>query len=83
MRTTLDLPDPLFRDLKAMAAQKGMKMKELVASYVQTGLYASQGPEGSIKQSPLPAPRKASGKKMPALSNAQIQELLDDEDATH
>jgi len=37
MRTTLDLPDPLFRELKIRAAHQGKKLKELIASYLEAG----------------------------------------------
>ncbi len=38
MRTTLELPDPLFRTLKARAALQGRSLKDLVVSYVERGL---------------------------------------------
>ncbi len=38
MRTTLDLPDELFRQMKAKAALKGMSLKELLTDYVAKGL---------------------------------------------
>ena len=38
MRTTLDLPDPLFRELKARSALRGMLLKDYVAEILQTGL---------------------------------------------
>jgi hypothetical protein len=34
MRTTLDLPDETFRRLKAEAALRGYKLKELVAQFI-------------------------------------------------
>lgn len=37
MRTTLDLPDELFRQLKARAALLGTSVKELLTSYVESG----------------------------------------------
>lgn len=40
MRTTLDLPDETFRQLKAQAALNGMKLKELVTQLIQQGLAA-------------------------------------------
>jgi hypothetical protein len=42
MRTTLDLPDPLFRTLKARAAMDGTSLKDLLISLVQRGLADSQ-----------------------------------------
>ena len=38
MRTTLDLPAPLFRTLKARAALQGCTLKSLVLDYVERGL---------------------------------------------
>jgi hypothetical protein len=38
MRTTLDLPDPLFRELKARSALRGMLLKDYVAEILQTGV---------------------------------------------
>ena len=40
MRTTLDLPDETFRQLKAQAALNGLKLKELVTQLIQHGLAA-------------------------------------------
>lgn len=31
MRTTIDLPDPLFREVKATAASRGLKIKDFIA----------------------------------------------------
>jgi hypothetical protein len=82
MRTTLDLPDPLFRELKAQSALRGLKLKEFVASLLQAGL--AQGdirrPE-SLARSPLPVIRKTTGVMHPALSNREIDTLLVAEDA--
>ncbi len=38
MRTTLDLPDALLRELKAQAALDGITLKNLVAELVECGL---------------------------------------------
>jgi predicted DNA binding CopG/RHH family protein len=40
MRTTLEIPDPLFREVKARAAQSGLKLKELLTRYIEAGLKA-------------------------------------------
>ena len=84
MRTTLDMPDPLFRELKARAALQGRKLKELITSYIEAGLYgqgATEQPATRPPRSPLPVARRASGKTIPAMTNAEIQTILDDEDA--
>jgi len=41
MRTTLELPDPLFARLKARAALEGTTLKQLLRSFVEQGLEAS------------------------------------------
>jgi len=81
MRTTLDLPDPLFRTLKARAASQGLKIKELLEIYVVEGLKRRGSPSAS--RSPLPVARARTGKLIPALANETIQQILDEEDAGH
>ena len=83
MRTTLDLPDDTFRKLKAEAALRGYKLKELVTEFIERGL--NEGPQPPTAQSPrpvyaIPIAREADGTVTPALSNAQLQAILDDED---
>lgn len=81
MRTTLDLPDPLFRELKAEAALRGVKLKELVGELLQSGLARRQGDELPRPRSPLPVIRRATGTDHPALSNREVEEILASEDA--
>jgi predicted DNA-binding ribbon-helix-helix protein len=38
MRTTLELPDPLFARLKARASSQRVTLKQLLHSYVEQGL---------------------------------------------
>lgn len=54
MRTTLDLPDPVFRDLKIKAAEEGVTLKELLTGFVEKGLYGTGEPEKKPVRSPLP-----------------------------
>lgn len=80
MRTTLDLPDELFRELKAQAALRGMKMKDLLALFVEQGLHRKY--EVSRVRSALPvARREIPGYRIPAQSNDALNTLLDEEDA--
>lgn len=86
MRTTLDLPDETFRKLKAEAALRGYKLKELVAQLIERGL--AEGPLPPSAQQPrriyaIPIAREADGTVTPALSNAQLQAIVDDEDIAH
>lgn len=55
MRTTLDIPDETFRQLKAQAALNGMKLKELVTQLIQRGLAAGPNqPTPSRAHTPSP-----------------------------
>jgi hypothetical protein len=42
MRTTIDLPDETFRQLKARAALSGLKLKDLVTQMIESGLAEGQ-----------------------------------------
>jgi len=81
MRTSLDLPDPLFRHLKARAALEGRSLRDLVVSLVERGLAAP--PLASPQAPALPAepPSVRLGAPMALgpdrLSNAALSELLD------
>jgi hypothetical protein len=88
MRTTIDLPDELFRQAKARAALDGLKLKELITRYVEQGL--RQGSAAALPERPaepprqrseLPAPRSFPGRQIPALCNAEIEAILVEEDA--
>ncbi|MFL6198698.1 MAG: hypothetical protein ACJ76J_05960 [Thermoanaerobaculia bacterium] len=84
MRTTIDLPEELFRQAKAKAALDGLKLKDLIASYVEQGLRGtpSQAAPSRRKRSELPVARAATGRALPAVRNAEIQRILDEEEAT-
>ena len=47
MKTTLDLPDPIFRKAKATAAARGQSLKEFVTEALQEKLGPSRGKGGS------------------------------------
>jgi hypothetical protein len=80
MRTTLDLPDPLFRQLKAESALRGLKLKDLVAELLQAGLQRPLAVPTARARSPLPKIRKATGTTHPSLSNQEIASILTAED---
>ena len=78
MRTTLELPDPLFARLKARAANERVTLKQLLRSYVEQGLSAA--PERSrLTRSAAMLPQLYGPVAIedPQLSNAALFELLD------
>ena len=76
----MDLPDPIFRKLKARAAQRGIKLKELLFEFVQAGLAAQAV---ARERSPLPEFPELRGAKLSISSNSEINKLLDADDAAH
>ena len=77
MRTTLELPDPLFARLKARAASERVILKQLLRSSVEQGLSAAPTRAG-LKRSAAPLPRLDGPlAREDHLSNATLFELLD------
>lgn len=81
MRTTLDLSDPLFRQLKARAALRGMTLKDLLTQIIEAALEEPEQP-APRKRSPLPVTRRlGEGPPIPYRTNAELNAILDDEGA--
>jgi plasmid stability protein len=80
VRTTLDLPDALLRQLKARAALEGTSLKALMRSVVERGLRAPAGrdPDPSTRPPPLPSIRLGRPLNLERPSNAALFDLLDD-----
>jgi hypothetical protein len=78
MRTTLELPDPLFARLKARAASERVTLKQLLHNYVEQGLSAAPERAG-LTRSAATLPRLDGTLAIEAqqFSNAALFELLD------
>jgi predicted DNA-binding ribbon-helix-helix protein len=78
MRTTLELPDPLFKHLKAMAALEGRTLRELVITLVERGLQAAA--QHPIQSTALPSISLGAPLALEAheLSNASLARYLDE-----
>jgi hypothetical protein len=76
MRTTIDLPDELFRKVKAAAALEGVKLKDLIARLIENGLRQGQRQERRGKRPPLPELIPATGRVIPLFSSAEIDAIL-------
>jgi hypothetical protein len=49
VKTTLEIPDPLFRKAKSTAAERGQTLKQLVTEALQEKLAAKRAPAGSTE----------------------------------
>ena len=86
MRTTLDLPDPLFKEVKTRAIQEGLTLKELLAIYIEAGLRnpsaaKTNAPAGGKHHAlPVGIPRVPDAPLHPALTNAELNAILEADD---
>jgi len=76
MRTTVDLPDLLFRAAKARAAHRGVPLKALVTEALEKELLKAPQPGGKRpKRVDLPLIRSKHPGRL-KLTNAQIEAIL-------
>lgn len=81
MRTTIDLPDDLLRRAKATAALKGLKLKDYIAGILARALTETNevGPKIG-RDTPIPVVIPATGITIPYRTNAEMYEMLDQEE---
>lgn len=58
MRTTLDLPDGLMREVKIRAAQRDQKLKEVVEELLRLGLGQAESKQSASPAVSVPRPAK-------------------------
>lgn len=73
MRTTLDLPDATFRQLKSLAAQRGVTLKELLRRAVDRELQRTGAEERRRVKVPILDSKEPGALR---LTNAEIEDLL-------
>ena len=64
MRTTIDLPDTLFRKTKAVAALRGSSMKDLIIRAVEREVTGSAASKPKRRRVKLPLIQSPSGRKL-------------------
>lgn len=74
MRTTIDLPDSLFRKTKAVAALRGSSMKDLIVQALEREVTPAV-PRSKGKRVKLPLIRSWKGRKLD-MSGFDFDELL-------
>lgn len=83
MRTTLDLPDALFKHLKARAALEGRTLRDLVVALVEKGLNAREAvnPQQRFLARPPVIPHRGPLQvDLANMSNADLHELMNRDD---
>jgi len=73
MRTTVDIPDPLYRRLKSAAATRGCSVKDLIVRGVETELSGRGGRKAGRIGLPLIHSKKPGRLK---LTNELLNEIL-------
>jgi hypothetical protein len=82
MRTTIDLPDDLYRALKVRAALNSMTLRELAQRLLEQGLRQPGGgvPPTPGRREPPPVIAPLVGVPVPALTRAELRRLDEEED---
>ena len=75
MRTTIDLPDDLYRALKARAGLTGITLRQLLLLLLECGLRAPASEAPARGQAPPPVIIPPRGVPIPALSRAELARL--------
>ncbi len=81
MRTTIDLPENLYRTLKVRAGMSGLTLRELVQQLIEKGLSSPRGAMASPnRHAPPPVIIPYRGMPIPAVSRAEIARMDEEED---
>lgn len=81
IKITLNLPKLMMRELLARAASEGVSLDACVANIVRSALPRRVATRVVSKRSPVPVFHRAGAKPIPALSNAELYAVLDQQDA--
>lgn len=73
MRTTIDIPDAMYRRLKARAAREGRSVKALILNGVATSLASGNGDAGRRVTLPIVRSKRPGTLR---LDNARIYDVI-------
>jgi hypothetical protein len=73
VRTTVDIPDELFRDLKLKSAREGVTLNQLIVKALESQVRRAHGRKPRRIRVPL---IRCKSKKPIALTNAEIEALF-------
>ena len=81
MRTTIDLPDDIYRTLKARAGLSGVTLRQLIQRLIEQGLSSSTGGTATeARHGPPPVIIPYRGVPIPAVPRANLMRLEEEED---
>ena len=82
MRTTLDLPDALYRALKIRAATSGTTLRDLASQLLEQGLREPGAglPPTPGRRQPPPVIASLVGVPVPALTPAEFRRMEEEQD---
>ena len=75
MRTTLDLPDTLYRKTKAVAALRGSSMKDLIVGAIEKEVNGDAPPKAKIARDKFPVIQRPNATKI-NFTGADLDDLL-------
>ena len=79
MRTTIDLPDNLYRTLKVRAGTSGVTFKQLVQQLIEQGMRTPRVANLTTRRAPPPV-IIPSGVPIPTSSPAEIRRIEEEQD---
>ena len=80
MRTTIDIPDELYRTLKVRAGVSGITLRDLVQNLIEQGLRLPRSEHSLTRLGPPPVIVPPTGKVIPAISREEIGRIEEGED---
>jgi hypothetical protein len=81
VKTTLEIPDTVFRQIKARAAMEGIKLKDIVADALDLYLRTPRvAPKALVNQCPFPIVRGKGGPLLKKLNAEAIAAIEEEED---
>ena len=76
MRTTIEVPGPMFREIKSIAARRGTSLKEFVLRAIEREVARLRKNERKRHSVRLPLVRSKHPGALKSMTNAEIEDLL-------
>ena len=80
MRTTIDLPEDLYRTLKVRASMSGLTLRELVNQLIEQGLRSPKSDPSAGRRYPPPVIILPRGAPIRAVSRQEVRQIEEEED---